>query len=220
MKHSKICTPLLWMVFEPCPIMVFMAMGGPHVQKRPHLVAMIFGKRVDVPCVPCACLLWPRFCMDTSGTCAWAEDRAITGLWYWCASGWWFGCHQFYFPMNLGFMSSSQLTDSYVSEGWRKPSTRLGQRTRFNCLQGPSHNPLNQVEAWCLWGGSTCLNMFLVVIGSLPTESSLASSSMSEWLVGGLEHQCISMLCCHILGISSSDLTNWYCSEAQPPTRL
>ena len=30
-------------------------------------------------------------------------------------SGWWFGCHQFYFPMNIGFMSSSQLTDSYFS---------------------------------------------------------------------------------------------------------
>ena len=28
-------------------------------------------------------------------------------------SGWWFGCHQFYFPRNSGLISSSQLTNSY-----------------------------------------------------------------------------------------------------------
>ena len=37
---------------------------------------------------------------------------------WWKISGWWFGCHQFYFPINIGFMSSSQLTNSYFSEGW------------------------------------------------------------------------------------------------------
>ena len=33
-------------------------------------------------------------------------------------TGWWFGCHQFYFPRNIGLLSSSQLTYSYFSEGW------------------------------------------------------------------------------------------------------
>ena len=28
------------------------------------------------------------------------------------------GCHEFYFPINIGFLSSSQLTNSYFSEGW------------------------------------------------------------------------------------------------------
>ena len=32
--------------------------------------------------------------------------------------GWCFGCHQFYFPRNIGLHSSSQLTNSYFSEGW------------------------------------------------------------------------------------------------------
>ena len=34
------------------------------------------------------------------------------------ATGWWFGCHSWNFPMNIGFISSSQLTNSYFSEGW------------------------------------------------------------------------------------------------------
>ena len=33
-------------------------------------------------------------------------------------SGWWFGCHEFYFPINIGLRLSSQLTKSYFSEGW------------------------------------------------------------------------------------------------------
>ena len=28
------------------------------------------------------------------------------------------GCHEFYFPINIGFRLSSQLTNSYFSEGW------------------------------------------------------------------------------------------------------
>ena len=39
-------------------------------------------------------------------------------------AGWWFGCHQFYFPINIGFLSSSQLTKSYFSEGWRKTTNQ------------------------------------------------------------------------------------------------
>ena len=38
-------------------------------------------------------------------------------------SGWWFGCHQFYFPIQLG-ISSSQLTNSYFSEGWPWPTNQ------------------------------------------------------------------------------------------------
>ena len=33
------------------------------------------------------------------------------------SSGWWFGCHQFLFPIHIGFRLSSQLTKSYFSEG-------------------------------------------------------------------------------------------------------
>ena len=29
-------------------------------------------------------------------------------------AGWWFGCHQFYFPRNIGCLSSSQLTNSII----------------------------------------------------------------------------------------------------------
>ena len=35
------------------------------------------------------------------------------------------GCHEFYCPMNIGFMSSSQLTNSFFSEGWRKTTNQL-----------------------------------------------------------------------------------------------
>ena len=39
-------------------------------------------------------------------------------------AGWWFGCHQFYFPINIGNFKSSQLTSSYSSEGWRKTTNQ------------------------------------------------------------------------------------------------
>ena len=49
-------------------------------------------------------------------------------------TGWWFGCHEFYFPRNIGLLSSSQLTNSYFSEGW------------------PNHQPENHTDPlnqWC-----------------------------------------------------------------------
>ena len=39
-------------------------------------------------------------------------------------SGWWFGCHQLYFPIFIGLISSSQLTNSYFSEGWLKTTNQ------------------------------------------------------------------------------------------------
>ena len=39
-------------------------------------------------------------------------------------SGWWFGCHFWHCPINIGFISSSQLTNSYFIEGF-KPPTRI-----------------------------------------------------------------------------------------------
>ena len=39
----------------------------------------------------------------------------------WC---WWFGCHQCYFPINIGLRLSSQLTKSYFSEGWPWPTNQ------------------------------------------------------------------------------------------------
>ena len=44
-------------------------------------------------------------------------------------NGWWFGCHQFYFPIHIGLLSSSQLTHSYFSEGW--PTTT--NQTQWIC---------------------------------------------------------------------------------------
>ena len=40
-------------------------------------------------------------------------------------TGWWFGCHLDDFPINIGVMSSSQLTNSYFSEGWPWPTKQL-----------------------------------------------------------------------------------------------
>ena len=45
---------------------------------------------------------------------------------------WWFGCHQFYFPMTIGLLSSSQLT-SYFAEGWPKTTNQLSS-THFSDL--------------------------------------------------------------------------------------
>ena len=66
---------------------------------------------------------------------------SVVGSWNWqelamCANrncdvsntGWWFGCHQFYFPRNIGFRSSSQLTFTHIffRTGWRfKPPSRI-----------------------------------------------------------------------------------------------
>ena len=37
-------------------------------------------------------------------------------------TGWWFGCHFWHFPRNIGFLSSSQLTKSSFSEGLKAPT--------------------------------------------------------------------------------------------------
>ena len=43
-------------------------------------------------------------------------------------SRWWFGCH-FYFPINIGLLSSSQLTNSYFSRGVGiQPPTSIGHQ--------------------------------------------------------------------------------------------
>ena len=49
----------------------------------------------------------------------------ITIVWIWKVKpGWWFGCHEFYFPIQLG-MSSSQLTNSNLFQrGGPGPPTR------------------------------------------------------------------------------------------------
>ena len=39
-------------------------------------------------------------------------------------TGWWFGCHLDFFPINIGLRLSSQLTKSYFSEGWRKTTNQ------------------------------------------------------------------------------------------------
>ena len=39
-------------------------------------------------------------------------------------SGWWFGCHFWHFPRNIGLRLSSQLTKSYFSEGWPWPTNQ------------------------------------------------------------------------------------------------
>ena len=37
--------------------------------------------------------------------------------------GWWFGCHFWHFPIHIGFLSSSQLTDHIFQRGGEKPPT-------------------------------------------------------------------------------------------------
>ena len=41
-------------------------------------------------------------------------------------SGWWFGCHECYFPRNIGLLSSSPLTKSIIFQrgGFKQPPTR------------------------------------------------------------------------------------------------
>ena len=40
-----------------------------------------------------------------------------------CWSGWWFGCHFLHVPINIGFMSSSQLTNSNTFQRGFSPTT-------------------------------------------------------------------------------------------------
>ena len=46
----------------------------------------------------------------------WLRHGNVTG------TGWWFGCHQFYFPINIGLLIIP--IDSYFSEGWPWPSNQ------------------------------------------------------------------------------------------------
>ena len=72
--------------------------------------------------------------------------------------GWWFGCHQFYFPMNIGFMSSSRYWRSHIfqrggpstNQIWRCPKKIAGWSYRI--LQGASQDRLGWLEVppW-LW---------------------------------------------------------------------
>ena len=53
------------------------------------------------------------------------------------STGWWFGCHFWHFPRNIGFLSSSQLTKSIIFQrGGEKPPTRVDYQvfaTQGNC---------------------------------------------------------------------------------------
>ena len=87
-------------------------------------------------------------------------------------SGWWFGCHQFYLPRNIGFMSSSQLNPilSYVSEGW------------------PNHQPdykwcmFNSYVTNCQMSPHAC---FFLRISLHETSSSLTTWRRKFWLPPG-----------------------------------
>ena len=65
--------------------------------------------------------------------------------------GWWFGCHQFYFPINIGLRSSSQLTNSYFSEGWPWPTNHLmlgGNSPSFTPTSGCRQRPRQRRKRW------------------------------------------------------------------------
>ena len=49
-------------------------------------------------------------------------------------TGWWFGCHFWHFPINIGLLSSSQLTNSYFSEGWPNHQPAKILRMDSSCL--------------------------------------------------------------------------------------
>ena len=50
----------------------------------------------------------------------WANIYEENGKYF---SGWWFGCHQFHFPINIGNLIIP--LDSYFSEGWPWPTNQL-----------------------------------------------------------------------------------------------
>ena len=70
---------------------------------------------------------------------------------YQIKTGWWFGCHEFYFPIWLGFLSSSQLTKSYFSEGWPWPTNQKIwiDKVQEEWLGGSSRWCPRQIEQLC-----------------------------------------------------------------------
>ena len=54
-------------------------------------------------------------------------------------SGWWFGTSMTYFPINIGFRLSSQLTSSYFSEGWVYNHQPVLHSKKLNCQEARCH---------------------------------------------------------------------------------
>ena len=73
-------------------------------------------------------------------------------------TGWWFGCHEFYFPINIGFMSSSQLTKSYFSEGWPWPTNQESLAAQFVFQPGVHHLVPLAHDARGGFNGSRCFS--------------------------------------------------------------
>ena len=63
----------------------------------------------------------------------------------WTSIFWWFGCHGFYFPINIGLHSSSQLTNSYFSEGWlnHQPVFEAAWSSNFVAVHSPTPPLIN-----------------------------------------------------------------------------
>ena len=85
--------------------------------------------------------------------------------------GWWFGCHEFYFPINIGLHSSSQLTDHIFSEGWPNHQIRSHPETWgergdfFCCLQnGQVHAQHMEACSWEHLPGKTLLIYMLDIL--------------------------------------------------------
>ena len=95
------------------------------------------------------------------------------------------GCHEFYFPIHIGFLSSSQLTNSYFSgRGGEKPPTRFGFasfRTRNIGLSWGDHEGtmgFKNGHRWrrsMIWGTS--------ILGSADVE-------YFNWTLGGQSGWC------------------------------
>ena len=58
-------------------------------------------------------------------TVDWVDFWILTLDWFSNHIGWLVvtGCHEFYFPINIGFLSSSQLTKSYFSVAQKPPTS-------------------------------------------------------------------------------------------------
>ena len=86
--------------------------------------SVLHGSRVEV---------FNKAMSSTMSAVSYLQSKATVGSrrWRWSGcgvpgygAGWWFGCHFWHFPINIGNFSSSQLTKSYFQRGG--PTTNQG----------------------------------------------------------------------------------------------
>ena len=92
-------------------------------------------------------ILWNKNCADCSFTCGGFPQNFSDHVWslsirLWTFpkmgvppsyhpkirpfSGWWFGCHEFYFPINIGSNHHPNWRTHIFQRGWNQPPSRIG----------------------------------------------------------------------------------------------